>query len=537
MKKYRLIIILFSLIISSCYEDKGNYEYSDIKELTIKIPAFPVGSTSKSIDANFGDIVKLTPEFNINIPEDAPYMSYEWALRGKTREGWNKRNFEWVTDTIMPYTDFSFEATDHRTGLKFASTTRFQVKSIFSAVGWMVLSEIDGKSIISFVKKKETTNGYVSKVEVFKDAYKFGNKEGELGQNPTDFQEHFCDEDFTVGQFIIFQDTPVDIDGLFFKKVLNLSQTFEGENMPKKIVGGAFMDYLDILQDDKGQLYTRLKSTNQLFHSDYFLSTPIKFENEVLTDCNVIRGRYVNPKATLIHDRNKERFLYMFDGNTNAKDDPLKNAGLIVPMPEKPAYGTIPAKYFPLNNTSTYDIIHIIYGAGVGMGATYRMLIRDKSTGKYFYQYFEINKTFNTTDFTIGNMKVEEIKGLNFEPDEVCFQSYPKQKNNSYIFLSKGDKLYIYDLDYPNIPVEVYVDFGKDYSTPVKITSMNSDIYNNMNFSLGLSNGDFCIVRVDGAKNFTTDSEKIEIRLDPENYLGNIIKVYPKIGSLGSWTN
>lgn len=529
MKKYRLLIMLFSLIVASCYEDKGNYDYADIKELELKI---------EDASINYGDTLRVVPEFNLDMPENAPYLSYEWTINGKTKEGWSKRNFEWIADTIMPYTDFSFQVTDHRTGLVFATTSRLRVESIFVTTGWMVLSEIDGKSIISFVKRKAVAgpSSYVSEVEVFKDAYKIGNKEGELGQNPTDFQEHFSAEDDAIGQFIIFQENPVDIDGLFFKKVLNLSQIFEGGIMPEKIVGGAFMAYLDILQDDKGQLYTRIKSTDELFHSNYFLPTPIKFENETLTDCKVIRGRYGNTKATLIHDQKKQRFLYMFDGGTNAKVDPWVNAGLIVEMPKEPTYGTIPAKYFPLNNTSTYDVIHTHYCTDSGFGGGYRMLIKEKLTGKYFYQSFEINKTYNTVNFTIGNMKVVEIPGLNFDPDEVCFQTHATQANNSYIFFSKGDQLYIYDLDYPNNPVALYVDFGKDYPTPVKITSMNSDIYGNKNFCLGLSNGDFCIVRVEGAKNFTTDSQKIEIRLDPKNYLGNIIKVYPKIGNgASSW--
>lgn len=517
---------LFTLAFSGCYEDKGNYEYGDIKELKIEFPDFKLA-------VNYGDRVVVDPKFSIDIPEDAPYMSYRWSVKNNSsREGWDKRKLDWVADTIMGYNDLIFEAKDNRTGLVFTHSERLSVKSIFDAEGWVILSEIDGKSAMSFVKHKETDDntGYLTEIDVFKNAYKTTNQEA-LGENPLDFQEHFSGEWGTIGQFVVFQDKPVDIDGLSFNKVIDLSATFKGGVLPAKIVNGAFMAFVDVLEDDKGQLYTRIKSTEDLFHSNYFLPKPIKYENKILTGCKVIRGRYGNSASTLIHDRNKQRFLLIHDGGIASED--LQFAGEIKSFPDKPAYGAIPEKYFPLNNTSSYDVINITYARSSDFDGAYRMIVREKDSGKYYYQFFELNRDYGETTFTFGNMNVVEIPGLNFEPDAVCMQTY--EDHSKYIFISKMDKLYMYDLTYPQEALALYHDFGKDYTTPVKITSINGDMpknsaLHNERMGLGLDNGDFCIMRVEGAKNFTTTAEKIEIRLEKKDYLGRIIKIYRKIG-------
>lgn len=526
MKKYIYIILSLLLTLASCYEDKGNYEYSDIKELTIDFPNY------KSV-INFGDTLRIKPTFSFDIPEDAPYMTYRWSISGETKEGWDKRNLEWIADTVMIYSDFSFEATDNRTGLVFSNSRRLAVNSLFDTDGWVILSEVDGNSVISFVKQEEEDDetGYISKLKVFKDAYPSNNNQAVLGKNPISFHEHFSEEFGTIGQFVIFQDEAVDIDGLSFKKVLNMSQTFDEGELPGKMVNGSFMSHADLLQDDKGKLYSRVKSTKKLFHSNYFLSDPLKFEGEELKGCKIINGRYKDSKATLVHDTNKQRFLYIFDGDNLDWNNPMLGAGYITAMPGAPTSGTLPEKYFPLDNTSTYDIINMTYCIDDYIWG-YKMVVKEKLTGIYYYQEFYIDKLYASVDFTLIDMKVYELPGLNFDPEVICCQTYSE---SGYLFLTQGAKIYMFNTEYPNAPVELYIDLDKNGSGNVKITSMASDSYRNVRMVAGLDNGDFCILRVEGAKNFTTDAQKLEVRLEQKEYLGKIVKVYPKIGDFSSW--
>jgi hypothetical protein len=71
--------LLFQLVVLcvSCYEDKGNYDYINIENIEIE--------KFESVYKTLGDTVKIEPKFNIDIPEEAPYLSYEWSLNGKTR--------------------------------------------------------------------------------------------------------------------------------------------------------------------------------------------------------------------------------------------------------------------------------------------------------------------------------------------------------------------------------------------------------------------------------------------------------------------
>ena len=36
MKRYKLFVLLFIPLISSCFDDKGNYDYHEVAEITIE---------------------------------------------------------------------------------------------------------------------------------------------------------------------------------------------------------------------------------------------------------------------------------------------------------------------------------------------------------------------------------------------------------------------------------------------------------------------------------------------------------------------
>ena len=77
MKIKILFVVMFLLIITSCYEDKGNYDYKNINEVTVKLPKkyFP--------NLIMGDPIVIEPEITFKNPKDTAYFKYEWYLESE----------------------------------------------------------------------------------------------------------------------------------------------------------------------------------------------------------------------------------------------------------------------------------------------------------------------------------------------------------------------------------------------------------------------------------------------------------------------
>lgn len=78
-----LCYIFFMLImVYGCYDDKGNYDYKELDELSISLPA-------KSYSRLFGEKLQITPVIETMIPETD--LKYEWEFYGKDGDNyWSK---------------------------------------------------------------------------------------------------------------------------------------------------------------------------------------------------------------------------------------------------------------------------------------------------------------------------------------------------------------------------------------------------------------------------------------------------------------
>lgn len=60
MKRIKLKLataIFLGSLMSSCYEDKGNYDYEQMNDITVEIPL-------ESSDCVLGDVLKIIPELS-----------------------------------------------------------------------------------------------------------------------------------------------------------------------------------------------------------------------------------------------------------------------------------------------------------------------------------------------------------------------------------------------------------------------------------------------------------------------------------------
>ena len=123
-----------------CIEDKGNYDYKNINELeiTFEKPTYSV---------TFGESLSITPDFNLELPEESDRYTYNWYVNGNMRPEWNQRDFNWAVDTIFKDGKVVLEVTDTKYGITYMNRASLDVVGIFeNNYSWMILSDVEGES-------------------------------------------------------------------------------------------------------------------------------------------------------------------------------------------------------------------------------------------------------------------------------------------------------------------------------------------------------------------------------------------------------
>ena len=497
MKKIYIAFLLFTMVtLSACYDDKGNYDYKDINELEIILD-------EDIYEVTLGEELKIEPKFNIEIDESSTRYTYEWFVNDKTRPEWNQRNFSWEVDTLIKRGNISLEVTDHKYGVKYMNSNALAVSGVYeSDLSWIILSDVGGKSQLSYfscLEYDEDTEEFKS-VKFSNDVYSMVN-DGELGTGPISMQVHFREgvdwNDEIIGNVCVFQESgAVDFSGESFAKEIDMKDAFDGGIYPEGVTvvyPGTFMDMIDVLMDQKGRLYSRLKASSEVYNSEYFLHMPLCFdkETEPLEQCQVARGFYRANRTgyALIYDGKNKRMLYI---NNPDSWDGIVGAGRLTALPACGENDKI-EEIVPLNNMAGYELLRMImYGAGYPNYGFF-LVLREESTNKVFVQL--VIMTGANGDPRIVEIKKYEVTGLPGIPTHVTLTlSSPE-----YAFFSVGKDVYYFDLNNPKSAVKHYQNFNAE------ITAMSAETEYADHLAVGLENGEFYILNVGNAKNRPAD--------------------------------
>ncbi len=141
MKKVSFyIIIVFSVIaaFSSCYKDKGNYEYSDINQVTIT-------TSASTYDVLVPDSLRIDVTISQTIPHSAG-LTYQWVLFPNTQAPLTRRTIGTTQNLRAAITEnpgsylLDFYVKDEHTGVEFQKRFSINVLTAFSE-GWVVVEE------------------------------------------------------------------------------------------------------------------------------------------------------------------------------------------------------------------------------------------------------------------------------------------------------------------------------------------------------------------------------------------------------------
>lgn len=504
---YGTLFLILTVIFTGCFSDEGNYDYKDIQKITIKFKELITKTT-------VGETVEVDPILNIDIDETSPNHTFMWTLNGETRPEWNKRKFVYKVEEPLPESDLILNITDKRTDVVYSGLNTLQVIGIYTNDNsWMILSDKDGESLLSFLavtelkEKVGSAQSFITKSQFIPDVYTSANDGVSLGKGPIALQERFREStdyfetDKALGNVSVFQESgAVDLNGESFAKEIDIAQSFYGGHYPQgvSVRPGSYMYLTDVIADQDGKLYSRIKSSQYVFNSEYFLHTPLKVEGEteVLTKCIVSRGQYAYNRFcyAIIYDGKNKRLLSIKD------NDAYTSIGKIEPIlkysPNLEQKGTV-----PLDDFTGYDMLYIKQGAD-NEGYGFHMILKNEA-GELFDQYFVMKESTWGAPTLVKSVTISKINGLPSTPECIAI---PNEHPRDYAFFSVGNTLYMLDIE--NITKEsakVYYTFDS------KITCLNSDSYYSGpgHLAVGLEDGTFYVIGINEAKNVKTDEDKI----------------------------
>lgn len=285
MKKITVYIISLLLLssICSCLDDKNNYDYIPVNELKGSIK-----DIEKSYSVGINEDLVITPSFEFTIDKTDPDVSYEWRLDEELLDV-KTPSYTFNSDKIGLF-ELTFSVIDNKTGVKFSASTNILVRSPYQR-GWVILSDVDGKSMLSFIKIKtlygvsETTNIWGE--NVIRDSIAYHSVEKylvkDLGNNPKGIIEHlgypstFGQMETVYDELVVMQDRWVELNGNTLEREVYTEDEFYGD-LPAggfKPVEAAMSYSAKFIRDENGYIYMHMKPLANDFHVGAYMSIPL----------------------------------------------------------------------------------------------------------------------------------------------------------------------------------------------------------------------------------------------------------------------
>lgn len=555
MRKYNLytvIAVLSMLLCTACYEDKGNYDYKDLPQIVfdddhnhfVTIDEDGEESSASYLSIRYGETLKIKPAYKLSKEADID-LRFTWKLRDEEGQEivlGNEETLEWEAKEAMKGR-LILDMEDATNGTHFLSDISITISEPYAGMGYLILSEKDGKKMLSFIAGSymdiDESEYEKNPFEEFINIYEDMNKEA-LPSNTIKIHEHYHREPGNNGSgqpaqlMAVCEDQLIDFSSSLFTEVTRSSEFFS--TPISNIRDVEFMQWLDLVTDDEGHLYQRRKTTDELFHSQKFLSEPVKYKGEVLEGIKLIPGIFSGSYRgfALLYDSKNSRYLTMSDQKfhnwSTSKDESF--VGKISEMESESSNGWSEG-FTPLNNMDGYEVI---YTGSNNLTNDYGgwqciSIIREKASGTYYYQKFEVTHGYNSADTYVTNMEQGEVPAkLAAHITADTKFAMPERFNNfdgsahPYLFAACGNDLYLYDMQ----DMEAGVSDALSFDSP--ITALCCERYAGNFLSVGLEDGNFYVIRTNTAKNYwnwNNKSRLVRYHIDGDT-LGKIQGIYYK---------
>ncbi|MDD3039992.1 PKD-like family lipoprotein [Bacteroides sp.] len=471
MRTIQSLFISISLLglLSACYDDKGNYDYKDLTEIEI--------AKENPFSVTIGATVKITPDITYSKENPRMNLVYTWTLEGEVIS--TSPILEWVSDryTTIASDNLILEITDLDNDLVYRRDYTLKVKRKYDTYGYFVLAKKDGKVCVHMIKEAEDEDGKRTYIPE-QDIYSLENN-GELLPSATfKLHEHFClnlvnatDKDPINQLMFVAPDQTVEVEPSTFQKVDTELQDMFGGALPSGLMVSDiyFMQFLNLIKDREGRLYSRIKSSNEFFHIDQFLPTPLMFDKEELRDIEFIPS-HLSSQHCLLYDKNKKRLLMIWD----FKDYYGENytLGKIEEVSSKLAKNAVwPDKVPTIEDAfKNYEVRHLasykteFNSYGDGLVTHYFAVLKDPQNGKLYHYKFALQQQYEapvmqlfaedgTGGSKVVSIEFKELTGNVFDlfnkPENKIFTLPTRYLGYGFYgfltLIAQGQNLYVYN--------------------------------------------------------------------------------------------
>ena len=517
----RNIIWLFALLFAcaACYDDKGNYDYSETNGITIDL-----GNTQYLAVA--GETINIKPVLTFAQDSNETGLEFEWRLGNKVLS--NERNLSYYVDTILKE-DCYLRVLDTKTDITYLARTNFVLTEKHNTTGWMILSEKDGESYLTYIRENidaTAPSGY-SYVE-YSDVYQQENHM-KLGGKPVGLLEHFYYRSSSSNIWVLLDGAEsVDLSGLSFKRDITLKESFLDEQLPANFtpLEMAEMRWISaVINKNDHKVYTRLKLSDKSFFTGAFLDSPLQYNGEDLYVTDFVIAPFMGPGYTLMVEGKKgqQRYLALIDKDKS-------NAGKVLPLSISGGY---PNEFSHLDNLGDMEVVYTGYSrvetnsSGKNM---YHSILRN-AEGAYYYQEFTIEKMTGTSSVIATPIKQVPFN-IGDILDENTLFCIPPYIENTYMLIAHGADLYI--IERANIGagnMQSFVILYKHFDAD--ITALDAESARSYRVGVGLANGKFYVLDTKMDKGMPEESKRVIYESDTN--VGRIVDIRYKMKTGNAW--
>lgn len=587
------IFLGLALCLTGCYSDKGNYEYVDINKVDVYLSCGSACTITK------GETLKIKAQ--ISFPSgsgDSDRLEYQWYLGGYPDgklegEEWRSPEIVWTPDRLMTKETLLIEVHDPVTDIRYFAGTQVTVKAIYDAWGVLVLSEKEnGNSMLSYIKWNQenltdletaepsasTQNARSGKLmksyTEYLDAFSKENGGKDLPAGPISLREHFCADKSSVANILVLTENgAIDVSGKDFTEdpVGSIENVFDGGQYPAGmdyISEAMMMTRVDLVTDPQGHVYTRIRNTNQLFHSGKFLTQRLSYEGEEVSGAHLyMHPHSTNPNACAVYDENAKRLFFVLDTGAAVEAGLMEGdaaAGHSFPIKDSTTPssedGSVSMYVSPSDMSAVDKVFYVGYSVDALETTRYNStIIIFKRDGRYFLEELWISRTFygrGQIEFNVTQSRIEEIKGLPGDPSDLYLSPYIYLINtkfsetlNPYMMIAVGNQIYVYNISNRTNPVYSY------FSEPLRskvVTVDGEDWFGRWWLAVGLEDGSVIVINTrtpglsanrvvlyDSKKEMYNATTKAGVQQETDRDVvtfGKIKKVWLKRGGSG-WSN
>lgn len=429
------------LLLSACYGDKGNYDYTEINTVEVE------GLETAYERIAYIDDLNLYPQIEGSIAGDKlDGYEFEWMIiPANANEVNDGEGIDYVVgrekDLEMPVTmragDYNcyYIVREVASGIEWRKKFTLKVKSITSE-GWMILCDVGGKARLDIVFNVDAQNDLIAH-DLWKD-------NGYDTHNPTGIVFNYdlrnraiiysCDE----GTFNLTGED-LNIDDSYFIK-----WWFHRPPTDLRVMGSAISQFCDeknywIVVDQNNDAYSidtgEVGSMfgfpiNKIGGTEYFKAAPFIG----------VTYAWNYGHSILMYDATNRQFLEIVDGASYPSV--MKFAG---------------TKLFEAKTGR--DMVYLESTKG---GYNYAIL-KDPDTDRYWFYCIDMNSSGKNYQKFYGEVKGE---GLDRVKQFACHH----MNTQPYLFYSTGDKIYQFDMGRPDTPAKEVLSFPGETIEVIKFT-------------------------------------------------------------------